>query len=283
MIFAGCDVGSLSGEAVLMEDDTIIAYEIIRVRPRPEDTAQEVTAKTLAKVGLDFGDLDYCVSTGYGRERIAFAQSSISEISCHGRGAHWANPEIRTVIDIGGQDCKVISVDKLGYMVDFVMNDKCAAGTGRFLELMAKALGVELEQLGPLALSAEDTIGITKTCSVLAMYDVLCLLYDGETPQRIASGVCMAMAERISKLAKRVGIKPEVAMTGGVAKNVAVVAQLKEILGVEQLELPEIDPQIIGALGAALFAKERAMRARRNRAVSGDVKQRKTRERRSAP
>ncbi len=268
MIYAGCDVGSLSGEAVLLEDEDIIAYEIIRVRPRPEDTAREVTEKTLAKAGLDFGDVDCCVSTGYGRERIAFAQSSISEISCHGRGAHYANPDIRTVIDIGGQDCKVISVDKLGYMVDFVMNDKCAAGTGRFLELMAKSLGVELEQLGPLALTAEDPIGITKTCSVLAMYDVLCLLYDGEAPERIASGVCMAMAERISKLAKRVGIKRDVAMTGGVAKNVAVVAHLEGILGVEELELPGIDPQIIGALGAALFARERAMRARDRRSTA---------------
>ncbi len=270
MIFTGCDVGSLSGEAVLLEDDKIIGYEIIRVRPRPEDTAREVTAQALAKAGLEFEDLDYCVSTGYGRERIEFAQSSISEISCHGRGAHWANPNVRTIIDIGGQDCKVIRVDKLGYMVDFVMNDKCAAGTGRFLELMAKSLGVELEQLGPLALSAEDTVGITKTCSVLAMYDVLCLLYDGETPQRIASGVCSAMAERISKLAKRVGIKPEVAMTGGVAKNVAVVSQLKEILGLEQLELPNVDPQIIGALGAALFAEERAKRQLRTSAVGGE-------------
>ncbi len=263
MIYAGCDVGSLSGEAVILEDEEILTYEIIRVRPRPEDTAQEVTAKALEKVGLDFKDIDYCVSTGYGRDRIPFAQSSISEISCHGRGAHWVNPDIRTVIDIGGQDCKVISVDKLGYMVDFVMNDKCAAGTGRFLELMAKALGVELSELGPLALTAEEPIGIMKTCSVLAQYDVLCLLYDGEAPERIAAGVNQAMAERIWKMAKRVGLKEEVAMTGGVAKNVAVVSHLKTILKVEKIELNGTDPQIIGALGAALFAKERAERAKK--------------------
>ncbi len=261
MIYAGCDVGSLSGEAVILKDDEILTYEIIRVRPRPEDTAQEVTAKALAKVGLDFADIDYCVSTGYGRDRIPFAQSSISEISCHGRGAHWVNPDIRTVIDIGGQDCKVISVDKLGYMVDFVMNDKCAAGTGRFLELMAKALGVELSELGPLALTADKAIAITKTCSVLAQYDVLCLLYDGEAPEQVAAGVNQAMAERIWKMAKRVGIKEEVAMTGGVAKNVAVVSHLKTILNVEKIELNGTDPQIIGALGAALFAQERAQRA----------------------
>ncbi len=133
MIVAGCDVGSLSGEAVIMADDSIMAYEIMRVRPRPEQTAYDVMTKTLAAAGLSFDGIDYCVSTGYGREKIPFANSSISEISCHGRGAHWINPEVRTVIDIGGQDCKVIRLDKLGYMVDFTMNDKCAAGTGRFL------------------------------------------------------------------------------------------------------------------------------------------------------
>ncbi len=263
MLYVGCDVGSLSGEAVLLEDDKIIAYEISRVRPRPWDTAQEVTERALSKAGLDFRDIDYCVSTGYGRDRIPFAQSSISEISCHGRGAHYVNPDVRTIIDIGGQDCKVISVDKMGYMVDFVMNDKCAAGTGRFLELMAKVMGVELGELGPLALTAEEPIGITKTCSVLAQYDVLCLLYDGEAPERIAAGVNQAMADRISKMAKRVGIKREVVMTGGVAKNVAVVSHLKTILGVEQIELNGTDPQIIGALGAALFAKERSERAKK--------------------
>lgn len=285
MPFAGIDVGSLTAQAVLIEDGrtpllkTIgvkLLSRSIRVKPNPLESARTVMGELLEESGFSWDDIVYCVSTGYGRDRVqdeGLSQENVSEISCHGIGAFSLEPRIRTVIDIGGQDAKVIRMDQHGELANFVMNDKCAAGTGRFLELMAKALGVELEQLGPLALSADDTIGITKTCSVLAMYDVLCLLYDGETPQRIASGVCMAMAERISKLAKRVGIKPEVAMTGGVAKNTAVVAQLKEILGVEQLELPDIDPQIIGALGAALFAEERAKRARRNRAVSGDVKQ----------
>jgi len=263
MFIAGCDVGSLSGEAVIMKDDSIIAYEIMRVRPRPEQTAHEAMAKALTKADLTLEDIDYCVSTGYGREKIPFASSSISEISCHGRGAHWANPDIRTVVDIGGQDCKVIRVDKFGYMADFTMNDKCAAGTGRFLEGMAKVLGVSLDELGPISFDSKSPIGITKTCTVLAQFDVMCLLNDGKDRSDIAAGIGRAMAERISKMAKRVGVRKEVTITGGVAKNSAVVSSLKDVLGVEILELNGLDPQIVGALGAALFAKERLERERR--------------------
>lgn len=260
MIVAGCDVGSLSGEAVILEDDSILTYEIMRVRPRPEQTAQDVMNRALSKVNLTLNDLDYCVSTGYGREKIPFANSSISEISCHGRGAHWGNPDVRTVIDIGGQDCKVIRVDKLGYMVDFAMNDKCAAGTGRFLEGMAKTLGVALGELGPLTFESTAPIGITKTCSVLAQYDVVCMINDGEEVADIAAGINRAMAERISKMTKKVGVRKEVAMTGGVAKNSGVVDGLKNVLNVDIVELNGVDPQIVGALGAALFARERLER-----------------------
>jgi len=260
MIVAGCDVGSLSGEAIIMEDDSIMAYEIMRVRPRPEQTALDVMTKALARTNLSFDDLEYCVSTGYGREKIPFANSSISEISCHGRGAHWANPQVRTVIDIGGQDCKVVRVDKLGYMVDFTMNDKCAAGTGRFLEGMAKVLGVELEELGPLSFQSKSPIRITKTCSVLAQFDVMCMFNDGDDVADIVAGINRAMAERISKLTRKEGIRKEVVMTGGVAKNRAVVDGLREVLGIEVLDVDGVDPQIVGALGAALFARERAER-----------------------
>ena len=257
MIVAGCDVGSLSGEAVIFSDDAILAYHIMRVRPRPEQTAREAMDRALALAGLDYGDIDYCVSTGYGREKIPFADSSISEISCHGRGAHWADPAVRTVIDIGGQDCKVIRVDKLGYMEDFTMNDKCAAGTGRFLEGMAKVLGVELDDLGPMAFDAPKPAGVTKTCTVLAQFDVMCMLADGLERPDIAAGINLAMAERISKMAKKVKVRPEVAMTGGVAKNPGVVQALEKVLGVQIVPLEKVDPQIVGALGAALFAKER--------------------------
>ncbi len=260
MIVAGCDVGSLSGEAVIVQDDAILAYDIMRVRPRPEQTAQEVMDRALKLAGLGHDDIDYCVSTGYGRSKIPFAQSSISEISCHGRGAHWADPEVRTVIDIGGQDCKVIRVDKLGFMADFTMNDKCAAGTGRFLENMAKVLGVELEDLGPMAFGATAPVAITKLCTVMAQFDVMCMINDGQAKADIAAGISRAMAERISKLARKVGVRKKVAMTGGVAKNPAVLQGLGETLEVEVVKLTQVDPQIVGALGAALFAKERLER-----------------------
>jgi predicted CoA-substrate-specific enzyme activase len=261
MVFAGCDVGSLTGEAVLMSEDAIIAYEIMRVRPRPEQTAHEAMSKALAMANLSFQDLAYCVSTGYGREKIPFADGSISEISCHGRGAHWANPDVRTVIDIGGQDCKVIRVDKLGYMSDFTMNDKCAAGTGRFLEGMAKVLGVELEELGPMSFKSQSPIHITKTCTVLAQFDVMCLMNDGKDRSDIAAGINRAMAERLSKMTKKVGIAKQVTITGGVAKNPGVVKSLEDVLGIEIVPLDAVDPQIVGALGAALFARERWERA----------------------
>jgi predicted CoA-substrate-specific enzyme activase len=260
MIVAGCDVGSLSGEAVIMVDDLIIASEIMRVRPRPEQTAHEVMAKALDRANLTVEDIDYCVSTGYGREKIPFANSTISEISCHGKGAHWANCNVRTVIDIGGQDCKVIRVDRLGYMIDFAMNDKCAAGTGRFLEGMAKVLGVDLQDLGPISFNARSPIRITKTCTVLAQFDVLCMLNDGKERVDIAAGINRAMAERIGKLTKRVGIQQELTITGGVAKNTAVVHHLQDVLGERIVVLDGIDPQIVGALGAALFARERVER-----------------------
>jgi len=270
MIVAGCDVGSLSGEAVIMKNDSIIAYEIMRVRPRPEQTAHEAMSKALGKANLTMGDIAYCVSTGYGREKISFANSSISEISCHGKGAHWVKQDVRTVIDIGGQDCKVIRVDKFGYMVDFTMNDKCAAGTGRFLENMAKILGLNQEELGPISFNAVSPIGITKTCTVLAQFDVICMLNDGRDRADIAAGINRAMAERIGKMSKKVGIRKEVTITGGVAKNPAVVKILREVLGVDILELDNIDPQIVGALGAALFAKERFERERM-RSLSADL------------
>jgi len=266
MIFAGCDVGSLTGEAVILEDDRIIASEIIRVRPRPEQTAREVMEKALEKIGKTIEAIDYCVSTGYGREKIPFATSSISEISCHGRGAQWACPEVRTIIDIGGQDCKVIRVDKYGYMVDFVMNDKCAAGTGRFLENMAKVLGVGLEELAPLSLNSKTRVAITKTCTVLSQIEVIYMISDGIELADIASGINYAMADRIAKLVRRVGIREGVAITGGVAKNFAVVNAIGEVLGIKFVSLGEVDPQIVGALGSALFARERWQKARQREA-----------------
>ena len=168
MVVAGCDVGSLTAESVIMSNGEILGSEIIRVRPRAEQSARDVMDKLLARLDLSYEDIDFCVSAGYGRETISFADDNVSEISCHGRGAHWLVPTIRTVIDVGGQDCKAILVDENGLLVDFVMNDKCAAGTGRSLEIMAESLGVDISQLGPLSLEAASPVVITNQCSIFA-------------------------------------------------------------------------------------------------------------------
>ena len=256
MIFAGCDVGSLSAEAVVLKDHTILASAIIKVRPSPEQSAREVMSAALEKANLTFDDITFCVSTGYGRENISFADSNVSEISCHGKGAHWLIPAVRTVIDVGGQDCKAINVDETGGLENFVMNDKCAAGTGRFLEGMCRTLGVDLETLASLSLQAEKPVAITSVCSVFTEIEALSLINDGERLADVTAGINQAMARRIKQLVARIGIKKDVCITGGVAKNTGVVTSLEDTLGTQVLPTPE-DPQIIGALGAALIAEER--------------------------
>lgn len=257
MIVAGCDVGSLTAEAVLMENETILGSEIIRVRPRPEQSARDVMDKLLSRLGLSYDDISYCISTGYGRETISFSNDNISEISCHGRGAQWLVPSIRTVIDVGGQDCKAIRVDGRGLLEDFVMNDKCAAGTGRSLEIMAEVLGVDISELGPLSLEANSPLVITNQCSIFAEMEILHFMCEDKSVADIAAGINEAMARRVKMLAGKIGITDAIGMTGGVSKNIGVVKGLERMLGKQFVEFPE-DPQIIGALGAAVFASEKA-------------------------
>jgi predicted CoA-substrate-specific enzyme activase len=257
MIVAGCDVGSLTAEAVVMDDGSILGAEIIRVRPKAEQSARDVMDKLLGRLGMSFDDIEFCVSTGYGRETISFADDNVSEISCHGYGAHWLVPSIRTVIDVGGQDCKAIRVDEEGHLLDFVMNDKCAAGTGRSLELMSESLGVDVSELGPLGEEAERAVEITNQCSIFAEMEIAQFLCEERSFADIAAGINASMARRVKGLVGRVGIEQEVGVTGGVSKNVGVVKSLEALLRVKFVAFPE-DPQIMGALGAALFAAERA-------------------------
>ena len=231
MIVAGVDVGSLTAEAVILNDGEIAAAKIIRVRPRPEQSARQVMDEALAEVNLTYDDLNYTVSTGYGRETISFADHNISEISCHGKGAHWLIPGIRTVIDIGGQDCKAIRVDAEGVLEDFVMNDKCAAGTGRSLELMSQYLGVHFSELADLAARSEKAITITSQCSIFSELEIMHYLMEDKSPADIAAGINEAMARRVKMLVGRVGVKQGLAITGGVCKNRGVVGCLEEMLG----------------------------------------------------
>jgi len=257
MIVAGCDVGSLTAEAVIMENDTIIGSEIIRVRPKAEQSAKDVMDKLLSRIHLSYDDIHFTVATGYGRENISFANDNVSEISCHGKGAHFLVPSIKTVIDVGGQDCKAIRVNSDGALEDFVMNDKCAAGTGRSLELNAESLGVDVSELGPLCLEATNAVTITNQCSIFTEMEIMHLLMEDKSVANIAAGINEAMARRVKMLVGKVGVKKDIGITGGVSKNIGVVKYLENMLETGFVEFPE-DPQIIGALGAALFAQEKA-------------------------
>ena len=255
MIVAGCDVGSLTGKAVILKNGEIFAQSIVPTTPKPERTAKNAMDKALKECNLALEDIEYIVGTGYGRVKIPFANSEISELTCHSKGAHSFIPSIRTIIDVGGQDCKVIKVDKNGKMLDFAMNDKCAAGTGRFLEVMAKTLELKLDELGPISLEAKNPAKITSQCSVFAETEVVSLMADDTEVSDIIAGIHDAVASRIMTLVYRVGLESDVTISGGVAKNVGVVSYLESRMGLKTVKLP-VDPQIIGAMGAALIAEE---------------------------
>jgi predicted CoA-substrate-specific enzyme activase len=203
-------------------------------------------------------DLDYMVGTGYGRVRIPFADENVSEITCHGIGAFHLNPADRTLIDIGGQDCKVIRISPKGKVVDFAMNDKCAAGTGRFFEGMARVLEISLTDISELSLSSSDPAQISSQCTVFAESEVITLLNEGVSIEDIAAGINEAIAARLSSLVRKVGLEEEVSVSGGCAKNEGLMHALEKKLGVEVKPL-SMDPQIIGALGAALIARRRVL------------------------
>ncbi|MFX1444404.1 MAG: acyl-CoA dehydratase activase [Promethearchaeota archaeon] len=257
MIVAGCDVGSLTGKAVILKNGEIISTSIVPTTPKPERTAKNAMDEALENANLTLDEIEYIVGTGYGRVKIPFANSEISELSCHGKGAHSFIPSIRTIIDVGGQDCKVIKVSKDGKILDFAMNDKCAAGTGRFLEVMARTLELKLEELGPISLQSKNQAKITAQCSVFAETEVVSLMADGVEVPDIVAGIHDAIASRIMSLVYRVGLEEDLTITGGVAKNIGVVAFLEKKLGVQAKKLP-VDPQLMGALGAALTAQKKA-------------------------
>jgi predicted CoA-substrate-specific enzyme activase len=258
MIFAGCDVGSLTSKAVIIDDSKILATGVIMSSTKPEKSANEVMEKALALAGLSMKDIHYNIGTGYGRKKISFINEEVSELTCHARGSLWLMPSIRTVIDIGGQDCKVIKLDNNGIIVKFITNDKCAAGTGRFLEVMAKVMGISLDELGRPSLESKSPITIASACTVWAQADVIQYLNDKVPLENIITGVNNAMAARIAVLVNNLGLERDIFITGGVAKNYGVVAALERLLGIKTKKMNKFDPQITGALGAAIIAKEKS-------------------------
>lgn len=258
MIFGGCDIGSTTGKAVVLNEETIVSSVVIPSTTSPEKTARIVFDEAIKKAGLSsLDDLRYIVGTGYGRLKVPFAGENISEITCHARGACWLCPTVKTVVDIGGQDCKVISIGNRGKVLEFAMNDKCAAGTGRFFEAMARVLNCDLEGLSSLALQAKNPASITSQCSVFAESEVVTLVNEGVDVANIAAAIHISIAGRLNAMVRRLGLVEDVTLTGGCAKNEGLIKVLEEKLGVKVKRLSH-DPQIVGALGAALIAGERA-------------------------
>lgn len=256
MYVMGIDSGSTSTNAVIMDQDRKIkAFSVVRTGAKSGVSADRALNDVLEKAGLTREDISWIVSTGYGRVSIEFADENVTEISCHGKGAHYFNPKIRTILDIGGQDSKAIRLNENGEVKDFVMNDKCAAGTGRFLEMIARTLEVSLDELGAIALTSQEKIEITSMCSVFAESEVISLIANNKEKADIADGVCHAIANKASGLLRRVGMEPEFMMTGGVAKNPGVVRAVEEKIG-SKLYICE-EPEIVGAAGAAVYALEK--------------------------
>lgn len=257
MLYAGCDLGSTAAKAVLLdvEDDAarIAAWAIEPSGFSPDETARLVIERACAQAGVETGAVADICCTGYGREHVASIPRNVSEISCHARGAHFLAPDVRTVIDVGGQDVKVIALSKSGKVVDFAMNDKCAAGTGKFFEAMARTLRVDVEQLGQMALLSRNPVAISSTCSVFAESEVVAAINREEDRSDIAGGIHESIARRLTAMVNRVGLQERVALTGGCAQNPGLRGALEAMLGCAFVKLP-CNPQINGALGAALYA-----------------------------
>ncbi|GAB4363211.1 MAG: acyl-CoA dehydratase activase [Deltaproteobacteria bacterium] len=256
-LYAGVDVGSLSTEAVLLGGEGRVAgAAIVFTGASTRKACAEALARALDAAGATSSRIARTVSTGYGRESVPGADRTVTEITCHARGARHLFPEARTVLDIGGQDSKVIRIGPDGRVADFAMNDKCAAGTGRFLEVMARALEMDLEELGPASLRSERSLAVSSMCTVFAESEVVSLIASGALPEDIACGIHRAVADRVAALAERIGMLPPAVMTGGVAKNPGARKALEERFGFPLL-VPD-EPQLTGALGAALIAREEA-------------------------
>lgn len=254
----GIDSGSTSTNAIILDKDrNILSSIIVKTGAKSMNSAEKALQNALEESGLKKEDLTFIVGTGYGRYNIPFVDENVTEITCHGRGAHFLNPEVRTIIDIGGQDSKAIGLDENGNVKSFVMNDKCAAGTGRFLEMIAKTLEIDLEQMSEEGLSYNEDLTITSVCSVFAESEVVSLIADNKERKDIIHGVNKSIATKTAGLAQRVGKKEKFMMTGGVAKNKGVIKALEEKLGGKLFIADE--PQICGALGAALIALDKVL------------------------
>lgn len=259
--FGGCDVGSTYTKCVIIDENgKIVADTTIRSKINAEVSAKDALEQTIAKVeGLNtISDLTYLVGTGYGRNKVPQADENISEISCHAMGVHVTNKDVKAIIDIGGQDVKGIQIDSDGTVKTFAMNDKCAAGTGRFFEAMANAFECSLDEFSRLSLQAKNVIPITAQCTVFAESEVISLVGEGKPRDEIAAGIEQAVAKRCFVMAKKAGATDKITLSGGCAKNIGLKQAIENVLHIKVIDL-NIDPQLMGALGAAEYARQKGM------------------------
>jgi (R)-2-hydroxyacyl-CoA dehydratese activating ATPase len=274
MLTMGIDIGSRSSKCVILDDGQLLTYGSIETGPNILKTAQAVVEAAIhrrpgkwgeyrmplpdVKVDhLKIEDMAGIVSTGYGRAVVPFAHRNITEITCHCRGAQWFVPGVATILDVGGQDSKGIRVGAKGEVADFVMNDKCAGGTGRFMEIVADALQVPLSEIGPLALQSTKVLPFSSTCAAFGRGAAVTMRKEGERKEDILAGLHEAIANRVTALVKKVGITDKFVISGGIGRNVGLVNKIEAKLDGLKVNLPQ-EPMIVGALGAALFAFDRA-------------------------
>ena len=257
--FGGCDAGSTYTKCVIIDENGKIASAVTkRSRINPVLSAKDALDEAVSQVdGLNSAEeLTYLIGTGYGRNKVPFADENISEISCHAMGVHVTDPSVKAIIDIGGQDVKGIAIDTDGTVLNFAMNDKCAAGTGRFFESMARAFEVSLDEFSNLSLTAKNVIPITAQCAVFAESEVISLVGEGKPMEEIAAGIQLSVAKRCFVMAKKAGAADSVTLTGGCAKNEGLKKAIEKVIKINVVDLPT-DPQLMGALGAAEYARQK--------------------------
>lgn len=262
VVTAGVDVGSVGSKAVIMLDGEIYAWSVMRTGSNSSDSANKALGWAMEDTGLKLKDFNYIVGTGYGRVNVPMANRAITEIACHAKGANYIwGPSVRTVLDVGGQDVKAIRCDENGKVVSFLMNDKCAAGTGRGMEVIADLLKIPIEDVGKVSLSVtEEPEPVSSTCVVFAKSEAVGLLRKGWSKEKVLASYIRAMAIRMSELIEKVGCEKDFVITGGQSKNIGLVDRVENILSVKRLPVPNLDesgrdPASAGAIGAALFAK----------------------------
>ena len=257
--FGGCDAGSTYTKCVIIDENGKIAAAVTkRSRINPVLSAKDALDEAVSQVdGLNSAEeLTYLIGTGYGRNKVPFADENISEISCHAMGVHVTDSSVKAIIDIGGQDVKGIAIDTDGTVLNFAMNDKCAAGTGRFFESMARAFEMSLDEFSNLSLTAKNVIPITAQCAVFAESEVISLVGEGKPMEEIAAGIQLSVAKRCFVMAKKAGAADSVTLTGGCAKNEGLKKAIEKVLKINVVDLPT-DPQLMGALGAAEYARQK--------------------------